>query len=64
MLYLSTARETDYLLSAQNNLIGKLKEECHILGEKLEELTQDSRHVALFLLSDLLYLTDIAMDGQ
>ncbi|XP_056616176.1 serologically defined colon cancer antigen 8 homolog [Triplophysa dalaica] len=38
-----SARETDYLLSAQNNLIGKLKEECHILGEKLEELTQDSR---------------------
>lgn len=38
-----SARETDDLLSAQNNLIGKLKEECHILGEKLEELIQNSR---------------------
>lgn len=35
--------ETDSLLSSQNVLIVKLKEECRTLGEKLEELTQTSR---------------------
>lgn len=38
-----SVRETDALLSAQNNLIRKLKEECHTLGAKLEELAQSSR---------------------
>ncbi|XP_051506945.1 serologically defined colon cancer antigen 8 homolog isoform X1 [Myxocyprinus asiaticus] len=38
-----SVRETDTLLSAQNILIGKLKEECHTLGAKLEELAQSSR---------------------
>ncbi|XP_022540666.1 serologically defined colon cancer antigen 8 homolog isoform X1 [Astyanax mexicanus] len=35
--------ETDALLSSQNGLIVKLKEECRTLCEKLEELTQTSR---------------------
>ncbi|XP_043112013.1 serologically defined colon cancer antigen 8 homolog isoform X2 [Puntigrus tetrazona] len=35
--------ETDALLSAQNSLIGKLKEECQMLGAKLEELAQSCR---------------------
>lgn len=38
-----SVRETDALLSAQNSLIRKLKEECHTLGAKLEELAQSSR---------------------
>ncbi|KAG1950817.1 serologically defined colon cancer antigen [Pimephales promelas] len=38
-----SVRETDALLSAQNSLIGKLKEECQTLGAKLEELAQSSR---------------------
>lgn len=50
ILYLFTVRETDALLSAQNSLIGKLKEECQTLGAKLEELAQSSRHVALSVL--------------
>uniref|UniRef100_A0A673KVS3 Serologically defined colon cancer antigen 8 homolog n=1 Tax=Sinocyclocheilus rhinocerous TaxID=307959 RepID=A0A673KVS3_9TELE len=43
LLYLFTVRETDALLSAQNSLIGKLKEECQMLGAKLEELAQSRR---------------------
>ncbi|KAL7877564.1 hypothetical protein SRHO_G00042070 [Serrasalmus rhombeus] len=35
--------EMDALLSSQNGLIVKLKEECRTLGSKLEELTQTSR---------------------
>ncbi|XP_036429736.1 serologically defined colon cancer antigen 8 homolog [Colossoma macropomum] len=35
--------EMDALLSSQNGLIVKLKEECRVLGSKLEELTQTSR---------------------
>lgn len=38
-----SASETDDLMSAQNSLIRKLKEECHTLGAKLEELSQSSR---------------------
>uniref|UniRef100_A0A671S272 Serologically defined colon cancer antigen 8 n=1 Tax=Sinocyclocheilus anshuiensis TaxID=1608454 RepID=A0A671S272_9TELE len=38
-----SVRETDALLSAQNSLIGKLKEECQTLGAKLEELAQSRR---------------------
>uniref|UniRef100_A0A8C1LWN9 Serologically defined colon cancer antigen 8 n=1 Tax=Cyprinus carpio TaxID=7962 RepID=A0A8C1LWN9_CYPCA len=38
-----SVRETDALLSAQNSLIVKLKEECQTLGAKLEELAQSSR---------------------
>uniref|UniRef100_A0A8C7XZZ9 SHH signaling and ciliogenesis regulator sdccag8 n=1 Tax=Oryzias sinensis TaxID=183150 RepID=A0A8C7XZZ9_9TELE len=37
------AAETDDLLSAQNSLIRKLKEECCQLGAKLEEVTEQSR---------------------
>ncbi|XP_026210286.1 serologically defined colon cancer antigen 8 homolog isoform X1 [Anabas testudineus] len=36
-------RELDGLLSSQNSLIKKLKEECCKLGAKLEELTENSR---------------------
>ncbi|CAK6967089.1 serologically defined colon cancer antigen 8 homolog [Scomber scombrus] len=36
-------RELDGLLSSQNALIRKLKEECCTLGVKLEELTENSR---------------------
>ncbi|XP_062320059.1 serologically defined colon cancer antigen 8 homolog [Osmerus eperlanus] len=36
------AAELDSLLSSQNALIGKLKEECCILGARLEELTETS----------------------
>uniref|UniRef100_A0A672L6W4 Serologically defined colon cancer antigen 8 homolog n=1 Tax=Sinocyclocheilus grahami TaxID=75366 RepID=A0A672L6W4_SINGR len=39
-----SVRETDALLSAQNSLIGKLKEECQTLGTKLEELAQSRRY--------------------
>ncbi|TKS85908.1 Serologically defined colon cancer antigen 8 -like protein [Collichthys lucidus] len=35
--------ELDGLLSSQNSLIGKLKDECGALGVKLEELTENSR---------------------
>ncbi|XP_056465297.1 serologically defined colon cancer antigen 8 homolog isoform X1 [Gadus chalcogrammus] len=35
--------ELDGLLTLQNSLIGKLKEECCMLGAKLEELSQNSR---------------------
>ncbi|XP_034753255.1 serologically defined colon cancer antigen 8 homolog isoform X2 [Etheostoma cragini] len=35
--------ELDGLLSSQNSLIRKLKEECCMLGVKLEELTENSR---------------------
>ncbi|KAI4892057.1 hypothetical protein NFI96_022364, partial [Prochilodus magdalenae] len=35
--------EIDALLSSQNGLIVKLKEECRALGSKLEELSQTSR---------------------
>ncbi|XP_059215526.1 serologically defined colon cancer antigen 8 homolog [Centropristis striata] len=35
--------ELDSLLSSQNSLIRKLKEECCTLGVKLEELTENSR---------------------
>ncbi|XP_044071392.1 serologically defined colon cancer antigen 8 homolog isoform X2 [Siniperca chuatsi] len=35
--------ELDGLLSSQNSLIRKLKEECCVLGVKLEELTENSR---------------------
>ncbi|XP_034040467.1 serologically defined colon cancer antigen 8 homolog isoform X2 [Thalassophryne amazonica] len=35
--------ELDGLLSSQNSLIRKLKEECCMLGAKLEELTENSR---------------------
>ncbi|CAL8298258.1 unnamed protein product [Merluccius merluccius] len=35
--------ELDGLLTSQNCLIGKLKEECCMLGAKLEELSQNSR---------------------
>ncbi|XP_016127680.1 serologically defined colon cancer antigen 8 homolog isoform X2 [Sinocyclocheilus grahami] len=38
-----SVRETDALLSAQNSLIRKLKEECQALGAKLEELARSSR---------------------
>ncbi|XP_078788578.1 serologically defined colon cancer antigen 8 homolog isoform X2 [Oryzias latipes] len=37
------AAETDDLLSAQNSLIRKLKEECCLLGAKLEDVTEQSR---------------------
>lgn len=46
-LYLFAVRETDALLSAQNSLIRKLKEECQTLGAKLEEMAQSSRYKAL-----------------
>ncbi len=46
-LYLFSVREGDALLSAQNSLIGKLKEACQMLGAKLEELAQSSRYKAL-----------------
>ncbi|XP_033956362.1 serologically defined colon cancer antigen 8 homolog isoform X2 [Pseudochaenichthys georgianus] len=35
--------ELDGLLSSQNSLIRKLKDECYSLGVKLEELTENSR---------------------
>ncbi|XP_035519379.1 serologically defined colon cancer antigen 8 homolog [Morone saxatilis] len=35
--------ELDGLLSSQNSLIRKLKDECCVLGVKLEELTENSR---------------------
>ncbi|XP_030628235.1 serologically defined colon cancer antigen 8 homolog [Chanos chanos] len=38
-----TVSDMDALLSSQNALIGKLKEECCNLGSKLEELTERSR---------------------
>nr|XP_046258415.1 serologically defined colon cancer antigen 8 homolog isoform X4 [Scatophagus argus] len=37
------AAEMDGLLSSQNSLIRKLKDECCVLGVKLEELTENSR---------------------
>lgn len=46
-LYLFAVRETDALLSAQNSLIRKLKEECQTLGAKLEELSQSTRYKTL-----------------
>ncbi|KAG7272896.1 hypothetical protein CRUP_009398 [Coryphaenoides rupestris] len=36
-------KEMDGLLTSQNSLIGKLKEECCMLGARLEELRQNSR---------------------
>ncbi|KAJ7985010.1 hypothetical protein DPEC_G00360700 [Dallia pectoralis] len=36
--------ELEGLLSSQNALIGKLTEECHSLGSKLEKLTETSRN--------------------
>ncbi|XP_076014846.1 serologically defined colon cancer antigen 8 homolog isoform X2 [Genypterus blacodes] len=38
-----TVGELDGLLSSQNSLIRKLKEECCMLGAKLEEVTESSR---------------------
>ncbi|KAB5581896.1 hypothetical protein PHYPO_G00180830 [Pangasianodon hypophthalmus] len=35
--------DMDALLSLQNGLIGKLKDECHTLCSKMEELTQSNR---------------------
>lgn len=42
---LITVGELDGLLSSQNSLIGRLKEECCNLGTKLEELAEKSRSV-------------------
>lgn len=42
---LITVGELDGLLSSQNSLIGRLKEECCNLGTKLEELAEKSRWV-------------------
>ncbi|KAI5108230.1 serologically defined colon cancer antigen 8-like [Silurus meridionalis] len=39
--------DMDALLSLQNGLIGKLKDECHTLCSKMEELTQLNRRVVL-----------------
>ncbi|XP_069549047.1 serologically defined colon cancer antigen 8 homolog isoform X1 [Brachyistius frenatus] len=41
--HLQRVGELDGLLSSQNSLIRKLKEECCNLGAKLEELTENSR---------------------
>ncbi|XP_032396848.1 serologically defined colon cancer antigen 8 homolog isoform X2 [Etheostoma spectabile] len=41
--HLQRVGELDGLLSSQNSLIRKLKEECCMLGVKLEELTENSR---------------------
>lgn len=41
--YCLAVTEMDALLSSQNGLLGKLKEECCTLGSKLEELIQASR---------------------
>ncbi|XP_066473574.1 serologically defined colon cancer antigen 8 isoform X3 [Tiliqua scincoides] len=38
-----TVNELDSLLSAQNMLISKLKEECRILAKKLEHITEKTR---------------------
>uniref|UniRef100_A0A8D0BMC6 Serologically defined colon cancer antigen 8 n=1 Tax=Salvator merianae TaxID=96440 RepID=A0A8D0BMC6_SALMN len=38
-----TINELDLLLSCQNALLSKLKEECHILTKKLEHITEKSR---------------------
>lgn len=39
--------DMDALLSLQNGLIGKLKEECHTLCSKMEKLNQSNRRVVL-----------------
>src|SRR4029434_10986077 len=44
-VFLWAVGEMDALLSSQNGLIGRLKEECRGLGQKLGEVTESSRQV-------------------
>lgn len=46
----ATVADMDALLSLQNGLIGKLKDECRTLCSKMEELTQSNRRVVLSFL--------------
>lgn len=49
--------ELDGLLSSQNSLIKKLKEECCKLGAKLEESTENSRSLFPHSLSYIFIIT-------
>ncbi|KAK1171349.1 hypothetical protein AOXY_G6130 [Acipenser oxyrinchus oxyrinchus] len=43
-----SVNELEALLNSQNTLIGKLKDECRILGTKLEHVTEKNRQFVLF----------------
>ncbi|XP_033873733.2 serologically defined colon cancer antigen 8 homolog isoform X1 [Acipenser ruthenus] len=57
-LHEKSVNELEALLNSQNTLIGKLKDECRILGTKLERVTEKNRSEIGQLSQENMYLRD------